>query len=152
MAKIERFEDMKIWQTGRKLVSLVYALTAKKEFTSDYGLKDQIRRSAISIPSNVAEGFERNGNRELIQFLYIAKGSAGELRTQLLISLDLQYITEDEWIPLNKQIVEIGSMINGFINYLRNSSFKGEKYLSSHTNEPESAYDSNWKNDPNFEF
>jgi len=152
MAKIERFEDMKIWQMGRRLVSLVYELTRKNEFATDFGLKDQIRRSVISIPSNVAEGFERSGNKELIYFLYIAKGSAGELRTQLMLALDLAYITENEWKKLNDIIEEIGRMIQGFIGYLRNSGYKGEKFKSPIVKEPEPEYDLDWKSDPNFQF
>jgi len=152
MAKIERFEDMKIWQMGRRIVSLVYELTRKKEFAADFGLKDQIRRSAISIPSNVAEGFERNGNKELTQFLYIAKGSAGELRTQLILAEDLAYITKDDWKKLNDIIEEIGRMIQGFISYLRNSGYKGEKFKSPLVKEPEPDYDHDWKSDPNFQF
>lgn len=152
MTKIERFEDMKIWQMGRRLVSLVYELTRKKEFAADFGLKDQIRRSAVSIPSNVAEGFERSGNKELIYFLYIAKGSAGELRTQLLIALDLKYVSEKEWSKLNEIIEEIGRMIQGFINYLRNSGYNGEKFKSPIVKEPESEYEQDWKSDPNFQF
>lgn len=93
MANIERFEDVVAWQKGRELVRVIYRLTKLTEFSKDFALRDQIRRAAISITSNIAEGFERGGTREFIQFLGHAKGSCGELRSQLYIALDETYLT-----------------------------------------------------------
>ena len=97
MAKIERFEDIKAWQLGRELIKVIYSLAKKKDFSKDYGLKDQIQRASVSIMSNISEGFERYSKKEFVQFLNIAKGSAGELRSHLYIALDLEYITEKEF-------------------------------------------------------
>ena len=94
MATITRFEDIKAWQEARKMVVSVYALTYKGELAKDYALRDQMRRAAISVPSNIAEGFERGGNKEFCQFLSHAKGSSGELRSQLYNALDLGYCTD----------------------------------------------------------
>src|SRR4030065_2762694 len=90
MAKM--FEELQIWEKARELVKAIYKLSMTDKFKKDYSLVDQIRRSSVSIMSNIAEGFERGSNTEFIQFLYIAKGSAGEVRTQLYIAYDLKYI------------------------------------------------------------
>ncbi len=87
--KFNRFEEIEVWQLSRKLVKDIYKITTEPAFSKDFGLKDQIRRCAVSIPSNIAEGYERKSNVEFIRFLYISKGSAGELRTQLYIAYDL---------------------------------------------------------------
>ena len=100
MAVFARFEDMKIWQEARELVVLVYAATAKTRFSLDYGLKDQMQRAAVSVCSNIAEGYERSGNKEFSKFLWIAKGSAGEVASQLYHAKDLQYLTADEFSKL----------------------------------------------------
>jgi len=96
-------------------------------FARDFGLRDQIRRASVSIMSNIAEGFERGSNKEFIQFLYIAKGSAGEVREQLYVALDQIYINQASFNSLNKNATEISRMLSGLINYLNKSSFKGEK-------------------------
>lgn len=152
MGKINRYEDLKVWQIGRSLVKEVYELTMAPEFARDFGLKDQIRRSAVSIPSNIAEGFERNGTREFIQFLYIAKGSAGELRTQLLIAADLTYITNEQYSTINTEAINLGAMLFNFIEYLKNSGYQGSKYNPSGASEPEEEYNDNWKTIPDFRF
>lgn len=100
MATIERFEDIKAWQTARDLVSAVYRVSGKGKFEKDFGLRDQIRRASVSVMSNIAEGFERCSDREFHRFLYIAKGSAGEVRSQLFVALDLGYMTSDEFNDL----------------------------------------------------
>ena len=92
MAKIKKFEDIESWKRARKLTKDVYTVTAQDKFQRDFGLKDQIRRAAVSILSNIAEGFERGGDKEFLQFLAIAKGSSGEVRAQLYVALDLEYI------------------------------------------------------------
>lgn len=121
MAKIERFEDIKSWQLARDLVQKVYAITRSGEFSRDFGLSDQIRRAAVSVMSNIAEGFERNSTKEFIQFLYIARGSAGEVRSQLYVALDLGYVTEIAFGELLMKAEEISKAIFGFIKYLRSS-------------------------------
>lgn len=134
------FEETKIWQEGKLLVKEVYtAINASDSFAHDYALVNQIRKSAISIPSNIAEGFERASNKELIQFLYIAKGSSGELRTQIQLALELEYLSSEVANKLIEQANAISRMLQTLINYLKNSEFKGVKY-SSMVKEPETSY------------
>ena len=134
------FEETKVWQEGKLLVKELYqAINDNTSFAHDYALANQIRRSAISIPSNIAEGFERASNKELTQFLYIAKGSSGELRTQIQIAVDLEYLSPEVANKLIEQAKAISRMLQTLINYLKNSEFKGVKY-SSEVKEPESTY------------
>ena len=128
MAKIERFEDIKAWQKARDLNKEIYRISNHHLFNKDYGLRDQIRRASISVLSNIAEGFERNGSKEFRQFLSIAKGSAGEVRAQLYVAFDLQYITKEEFETLNVFVTELSKMISGLINYLNISELKGAKF------------------------
>ena len=93
MAKVKKFEDIQSWKKARSLTKEIYAATLTGAFARDFGLRDQMRRSAISILSNIAEGFERGGDKEFLQFLAIAKGSAGELRAQLYVAFDQSFIT-----------------------------------------------------------
>jgi four helix bundle protein len=125
---IQNFEDLNVWQRSRELVKLIYELTKNKLFKRDYSLVDQIRRSSISVLSNVAEGFERGSNKEFIQFLYIAKGSCGEVRSQLYVALDQHYISEDDFSQCKEFCMKISGMISNFINYLKTSNIKGAKY------------------------
>ena len=92
MATIKRFEDIVAWREARKLARMVYTLTSVGDFSRDFGLRDQVRRAAVSVGSNIAEGFERNGNKEFVKFLWIAKGSAAEVQSQLYHAKDLGYI------------------------------------------------------------
>lgn len=115
--KIQNFEDIQIWQKGIQLVEIVYKFTKKEGFKKDFRLKDQIQGSAISVPSNIAEGFERQTNKEFKQFLYITKGSTGELRTQLFIAMKLGYISNEEFTQASELCFEISRMISGFIKY-----------------------------------
>jgi len=127
MASIQKFEDIEAWQKARELTWQVYTLSGSGQFSRDFGLRDQIRRAAVSIMSNIAEGFERGSNKEFIQFLYIAKGSAGEVRAQLYVALDQGYIDRKNFDSLSRDVAEISRMISGFITYLSKSNFKGEK-------------------------
>jgi four helix bundle protein len=129
MGKIARFEEIEAWQRSRELTKLIYQLSGSENFGRDFGLKDQIRRAAVSIPSNIAEGFERDGDKEFLQFLSIAKGSCGEVRAQLYIALDQKYLTKSQFNSVSNQLIELSRMISGLITYLRNSELRGRKYL-----------------------
>jgi len=111
---IKGFEDLEVWKTAMQLVVEVYALFKQNK---DFGFRDQIQRAAVSIPSNIAEGYERQTNKEFVQFLYIAKGSSGELQTQLYIAIKLEYIAKDVAIELIDKSKKISSMIYNLINY-----------------------------------
>ena len=128
MAKINSFEDIQAWQKARELTKEIYKVSNSGAFSKDYGLRDQIRRASVSIVSNIAEGFERNGSKEFRQFLSISKGSAGEVRAQLYVAFDLEYITKEEFEKLNSLVFDTSRMISGFINYLRDSELKGAKF------------------------
>ncbi len=119
--KIKKFEDLESWKKARKLTNGVYEATAAGSFTRDFGLKDQIRRASISILSNIAEGFERGGDREFLQFLAIAKGSCGEVRAQLYIALDQGHLSQELFERLFNNADEIGRMISGLMKYLSRS-------------------------------
>lgn len=97
MGKIHRFEDIEAWQIARTLTVDIYQLTLKEGFDRDYGMKDQIRRAVVSIMNNIAEGFERGSNKDFAKFLYISRGSAGEVRSLLYVACDLGYISEDDF-------------------------------------------------------
>ena len=120
MAKINSFEEINAWKESRDFNKAIYGLTNKGDFEKDIGLKRQIRRASVSISSNIAEGFERNTNKEFIHFLYISKASAGEVRSQLYLALDLGYMEEKEFILLKEKIENISKMLSGFIKYLSN--------------------------------
>ena len=128
MATIEKFEDIQAWQKGRELTQMIYRLSNQGGFAKDFGLKDQIRRAAVSITSNIAERFERGGNKEFIQFLSHAKGLAGEVRSQLYVAADESYISPEDFETLHKSYLEISRLIDGFISYLQKSELKGRKF------------------------
>ncbi len=128
MATFKRFEDIESWQLGRELTNRIYQMTNDGPFATDFGLKDQIRRASVSVMANIAEGFERNGNREFINFLSIAKGSAGEVRSLLYVALDQQYINQQTFQTIAVQCEEISRKISGLMKYLRASDYKGAKY------------------------
>lgn len=130
MAVAKRFEDLDVWIAAKDASIMIYKITENENLKKDFGLKDQIRRASISIISNIAEGFERNGNKEFIQFLSIAKGSAGEVRAQLYIIKELEFINEEEFILLNEKVTQVSKMLSGFINYLKQSELKGTKFKS----------------------
>ncbi|MBW1738612.1 MAG: four helix bundle protein [Deltaproteobacteria bacterium] len=111
--KIERFEDLIAWQKARELTRAVYEVSKQGQFSKDFGLRDQIRKAAVSVMSNIAEGFDRGGRREFHQFLVIAKGSCAELRNQLYIALDVGYINEETFDKLYAQSLETAKVING---------------------------------------
>ena len=127
MVGSERFEDFEVWKLSKRLAKEVYEISRRGEFAKDFGLRDQIQKSVVSIMSNIAEGFERGSNKEFIQFLFIAKGSAEEARAQLCIALDLGYIEKGIFDCLNAELLSISRQLSGFIQYLESSSLKGAK-------------------------
>jgi len=128
MATFRQFEDIDAWQRARALIKEIYALTDQGDFARDFSLKDQIRRASVSIMSNIAEGFERDGTKEFIQFLSIAKGSVGEVKSQLYVALDRGYVTRNEFNMLSELTGETARLIAGLMSYLKQSNIKGAKY------------------------
>ena len=128
MATFKRFEDITAWQRARELTKEIYNLTSHNEFSRDFGLKDQIRRASVSIMSNIAEGFERSGTGEFVHFLATAKGSAGEVRSQLYVAFDQEYISPSVFHCLSNSVTEISRMIAGLIDYLKKSGLKGTRF------------------------
>ncbi len=118
MATARQFEDLNVWQDARQLVGAVYTASRLRVFERDYALRDQIRRASISTMSNIAEGFERGTRKEFIQFLNIAKGSHGEVRSQLHVALDQKYISEPEFSGLREQTITLSKKLSAFIRYL----------------------------------
>jgi four helix bundle protein len=112
----------------RELTRAIYACSSAGSFAKDLGLREQIRRASVSIMSNMAEGFERGGSAEFVQFLAIAKGSAGEVEAQLYIAFDRGYITEEQFEALRKLTASTKKLSAGFMNYLKKSDLRGQKY------------------------
>lgn len=117
---IQRFEEMKVWQDSRNLSKEIYNITKNREFKRDFGLRDQIQRASVSIMSNIAEGYERDSNKELIRFLKYSKGSVGEVRSLLYVALDQEYINSSQFDQLKHAATSISTQIANFIKYLRN--------------------------------
>lgn len=116
-----RFEDIESWKKARELANDVYQSTATGAFARDFDLKDQIRRASVSVLSNIAEGFERGGNREFLRFLAIAKGSCGEVRAQLYVALDQKYLSNETFERLSRNAIEVGKLLFGLMKYLRST-------------------------------
>ncbi|HDR47060.1 MAG TPA: four helix bundle protein, partial [Geoalkalibacter subterraneus] len=117
MSAFQRFEDIEAWQKARELTKAIYTLSNDGQFARDFGLRDQIRRASVSVMSNIAEGFDRGGIREFIQFLFIAKGSAAEVQAQLYVALDAGYIKQEQFKGLYDLAGDTGRLIGGFIRY-----------------------------------
>jgi len=131
MATINRFEELECWQAGRVLKRAVYRLSRKSEFARDLPLVSQIRRAASSVTANIVEGFERDGNREFVQFLSTAKGSCGEIKDHLYTALDEAYIDKAESDQCYQLSDDAGRLIGGLMRYLEKSSMKGQKFVSA---------------------
>jgi four helix bundle protein len=119
MGTIQRFEEIEAWQTARELTREVYRVSGRGAFARDFGLRDQMRRSAVSVMSNIAEGFETGTQPQFIRYLSLAKGSAGELRAQLYVAQDVGYIDDDESEHLRDLAEKCSSQLSRFITYLR---------------------------------
>jgi four helix bundle protein len=128
MATFQSFEEIEAWQKARQLTREIYKISGDEVFSRDFGLCNQIRRSSVSIMSNIAEGFERGGTNEFVNYPSIAKGSAGEVRRHLYIAVDQEYIQKETFTVLFDLVSEISRMITGMIKYLRKSGLKGIKY------------------------
>jgi len=122
MTRFQRFEDIEAWQTARQLANAVYDASEEGPFARDFGLRDQVRRAAVSVLSNIAEGFERESRAEFIRFLTIAKGSAGELRAQRYIAADRAYVAPELSGHLRDEAARVSKMLAGLIAYLRQAS------------------------------
>jgi four helix bundle protein len=126
--KIEKFEDIEAWKKSRELTKEIYRITKQRDFACDNAMRDQIRRAVIPISSNIADGFEREGNKEFTQFPSIAKGSCGEVRSQLYLAFDQQCISAEKHHGLNQECLATSRLISGLIKYLRQSELRGSKY------------------------
>lgn len=116
---VSRFEELICWQEAAKLAVDIYSLSSTRKFSQDFGFRDQLRRSAVSIPSNIAEGKERETVPELIRYLYIAKGSAGELKTQRYHARKIGYIANDQYVALRQRVERFGTLIGVLIKTLK---------------------------------
>lgn len=137
MSKAECFQDLGVWIKAREISKAIYFLTKREGFKTDYALVRQINSSSGSVMDNIAEGFNRGGNKEFIQFLYIAKGSAAESISQINRALDREHISLKEFEELDKELTHLINMIGKFISYLKTSDFKGQKYTPHKTQNSE---------------
>ncbi|NOS69449.1 MAG: four helix bundle protein [Verrucomicrobia bacterium] len=128
MGKIERFEDIVSWQRARELTREIYGCSKVGAFARDFGLRDQIQRASVSTMANIAEGFERGGDKEFIQFLSTSKGSCGEVRSHLYVALDQKYVSQQVFADLYSKADEVSRLIGGFMTYLKESELRGRKF------------------------
>ncbi|WP_373055722.1 four helix bundle protein [Zunongwangia sp. H14] len=128
MATVHRFEDLEIWKEARRLAKVIHIIAIETDLKSDFKLKQQIKSSSGSIMDNIAEGFERDGNLEFRQFLSIAKGSAGEVRSQLYRIFDCNYIDKEEFEKIVKDYENLSGKLKNFISYLNQKHYQGNKF------------------------
>ena len=131
MATIKRFEEIKAWQEARELARLVYSMTGQGGLTRDFGLKDQLRRAAVSVGSNIAEGFARSGNKEFARFLWIARGSAAEVQSQAYTAKDIGYFSEEQFVKVYDKAESCSILIYNFLKALKDSPLEGSRYTST---------------------
>ncbi len=128
MGKIERFEDIDAWKKARELTKTIYEVTAQGKIAADFSLKDQLRRASLSIMAIIAEGFEREGNKEFRQFLAMAKGSVGEVKALLFVALDAGLASSEQFQRIMGLADEASRLLAGFLRYLKTSDKKGSKF------------------------
>jgi four helix bundle protein len=128
MPSFKTFKEIEAWQKARGLTRDIYAHSNEGAFSRDFGLRDQIRRASVSIMANIAEGYERSGTGEFVQFLSMAKGSAGEVESHLCVAFDLGYLDKSTFDRLSSATTETARLIGALIQYLRRSGIKGGKY------------------------
>ncbi len=128
MGRIERFEDIDAWQKARELTKIIYEFTSQGKIANDFSLKDQIRRASVSIMANIAEGFERGGNKEFRQYLAMAKGSVGEVKSLLYVTLDGGSISSEQFNRIISLADDASRLLAGFLRYLRTTDKKGSKF------------------------
>lgn len=128
MSTFTSFTEIEAWQKARDLNKKVYEITSDPIFQKDFEFRNQIRSANLSVISNIAEGFERSGNAEFLQFLYIAKGSAGEVLSLLYVAIDLGDISQSSFDSLSTSVKEVSNKIGGLIKHIKQSNFKGSKY------------------------
>jgi four helix bundle protein len=131
MNTIRRFEDIIAWQRAREMTREIYSCTRALPFAKDFGRRDQIQRASVSTMSNIAEGFDRGGDKEFVQFLSNSKGSCGEVKSHLYAALDQGYVSPVTFEGLYMKAEEVGRLIFGFMNYLSESQLCGRKYKRS---------------------
>jgi four helix bundle protein len=124
MAKIDRFEELEVWKLAREIVNEIYRVTRKQAISKDWGLRDQIQRAAVSVMSNIAEGYERGTNKEFVQFLFVARASAGEVRSLLYVASDQEYVERKTFDDLTAKLCMISKQLKGFINYLQATNLR----------------------------
>ena len=128
MARIQEFEDLEAWKKARDMGKAIYQVTSTGSFSRDFSIRDQIRRAGVSAMSNIAEGFERGGDKEFRQFLAVAKGPVGEVKSQLYVALDAGFLNAKAFDDLYALATETSRLIAGLMRYLKASDFKGVKY------------------------
>jgi four helix bundle protein len=133
--EVKNFEDLEVWKDARLLTKAIYRMTKEGGFAKDFALRDQIRRASMSIMSNIAEGFERGGNQEFMQFLYVAKASCGEVRSHLYVALDQSYVAQKDCDDASRSFRRLSIMISNLIEYLKRSGMKGSKYTKLRVSE-----------------
>ena len=119
MASFKSFEEIVAWQKARILTKEIYLISIKGKFEKDFGLKDQIRRASVSVMANIAEGYDRRGDKEFVRFLNISKGSLAEVKSHLFVAFDVGYINDETLKHLNEMTEEVGKLISGLIKYLK---------------------------------
>jgi four helix bundle protein len=128
MGTIQSFEELEVWKKAREFAKSIYDISQNNTLSKDFELKNQMNRSSGSVMDNIAEGFERGGNKEFVQFLAIAKGSVGETRSQLYRALDREHIEKETFETLKSEALSISKMLSSLINYLKSSEIKGVKF------------------------
>ncbi len=123
----KNFEELLVWQQAKKIALLIYDYTEQRSFYRDRILVDQMRRAAVSVMANIAEGFERGNNKEFVQFLFISKGSCGELRSHLVLACERKYITQDQYQAARTKVAGQSSMTHNFIKYLQTTDMKRKR-------------------------